>query len=195
MPHLHETVTFDLTAISKRLDALYRYRRNVGYGVAVFWGLVSLVGVWLLVFGPTRADVWTQLGGILAILSGILIDLAVCWYMKSLGHPFTSVIVTIEAITLENPSMKRSWTASWDSPSFKLVIFDQTTMPPLEIDGTPRMFDYIAHLRGGPDTPLPRPVFEAVMREVEAHGLNVTRKPYVASGPPGGEVVMISRKR
>jgi hypothetical protein len=187
-------VTFDLTELSNKLDHFNRYRRNVGYGVAVFWGLVSLVGVWLIIFGPMRADLWTQVGGIVAILSGILIDLVVWWYVRSLGRPFTSVTVTVDAITFGDRPAKRSWIARWGSPSFMLVIFDQTTMPPLEIDWTPRMFDYIAHSRGAPDTPLPRPAFEALMREVEAHGLNVTRKPYVASGPPGGEVVTISRK-
>jgi len=188
--------SFDLTELAAKLDANSRFGRNVGRGVAVFWGCAAIAGVFILFFGQGRQSPYFLVGPAVLMIGGGGIVYETWYYGRSLRAAHRRLVVGPDSLVFSGAPKQMPCTLTWRDPNFEVRIYDRTALPPQEYDGTPRMFDFIAHLKGGPDTAIPQQAFHAIIKEAEARKLRVTRKNSRGGRePPGRVLVTISAPR
>jgi len=194
-----EVNNFDLSGLAERWHSDSLFRRvylRAALGLSL---VVALAGVYLLLSQPELP--WTQRGfGEWALIIGFgLIAVFVLWGSSSVGPagpPYLRLVLSGEGLSLEDQERHRLQKLAWSDPRFRLDVYDRSALPPTERDGSPRVFDFVVHVRLGPRTPISQDAFRAIVQQARKHGLEVSRRPAPEGrDQPGGSLVTISARR
>lgn len=184
---------YDLADLADRWNKTARSRRRfllVGSGLCF---VLALAGLYLLVSAPAGIFSFRALGAWVLLVGFGLSSLYALRGSSLVGPAYRRLVVYDGGISFEGSSRGQSKRLPWNDPKFQLDIYDRTMLPSTELDGTPRVLDFVVRPRGGPRTPVPRPAFEAILSGAREHGLVVRRRPIQVGGDPvGGTLVTIA---
>lgn len=172
----HVEEHYDLSGLADRLGVASRFRRLFLLSVTGMSAAFSFVGLYLIL--TVGADLWTARSFLpWALLIGFGL-IAIYSFRRS-----QAVAPALRELTFSDVTIRFGVTGSktgqelrWTDPAFSLEIYDRTETPPVEVDGSDRVLDFIVDLEGGPRTPIPRQAFDYIIHRAHEFGLEVRRE-------------------
>ena len=168
---------FDLSTLAEAAEKDSRGRRRLLYFLAAPAAGIAIVGfllVFSLVFPIGAAG--RGPGVVLAALGLIVLGMA-SFVGINLGPGPKRLVVTSDYISFELARRRRDVKLLWDSPRFKLTIYDGSRLSKTRRDGHVRETDYVAEISWYPQIPIPQAAYEAILNEAGLHGLSLSRRP------------------
>ena len=180
-------LTFELDSLVAERDIRTRGRRVFLTSlVIIFLGFAAL-GLILFSIAARSGSFSREAGPVLLTVFGAVIA-GESWYV-SRGYRPAPRRLTVDGrcALFEYDSRQVGFKLEWSDPRLRFTIYDLSHLPSVLRDGKPRITVFAVEPPRGPRTPVPPDAYEAIMREVAAHGLRIIH--HQRPGRSSGRVV------
>jgi len=186
--------TFALTHLAIENDRVSAPNRWFLLALSIFMGVVGVIGVGLLLREPRSGHGYldTVEAAILVLAGGLLSAYILTIYLTKRSTPRRLVIGAGGLFFTGRPRGKPI-ELGWDNRNFYLLVYDFRALYWAPTN-RPRMpADFYIQPRLGPQTPIPPDAFDAILREVQSHGLRVVGDPSPPDSPGGVKTITIRK--
>lgn len=180
---------FDLSEIAAASDIAVRGRRRFSMVLGGILGAFALVGVALLVGHVSPGGPSPSTFPALLVIFGVLGCVYSVWVIASFRPSPRFLALSDEAARFEDESHRVLYAVNWTSPTTRFRIFDRSGLKDQPPGTGPPRAGYLLEVGSGAVAALTKDAYDAIMREVDVHGLRKTER--VVPSRTAARVVMI----